>query len=259
MKRDLFGVLVIHGFTATLESVNPLVEFLEKLQIPVSAPLLKGHGGPSPEKLRGVTWRDWLLDAETAFHELSEKVDRIIVAGHSMGALVALNLAAKYQRGKLDSVVLAAPAFRLVSLFGPGRPFHFLVPLLKVFIKSWNLDVAESDRNKKGIPVHYTWAPTDAIKSFFDLISYTESRLDDIRCPMLIIHNRHDQTVRQDSLDIVYHGVATDAADKEVIWFERSEHQMFCDSENQKVIGSVIGFIDSRSSKNAEQVQGISI
>ena len=58
MKKDLFGVLVIHGFTATLDSVNPLVESLEKQQIPVSAPLLKGHGGPSPEKLRGVTWGD---------------------------------------------------------------------------------------------------------------------------------------------------------------------------------------------------------
>lgn len=259
MKKDLFGVLVIHGFTATLDSVNPLVESLEKQQIPVSAPLLKGHGGPSPEKLRGVTWGDWLLDAETAFHELSGKVDKIIVAGHSMGALVALNLAAKYQGGKLDSVVLAAPAFRLVSLFGPGRPFHFMVPLLKVFIKSWGLNVAESDRNKKGIPVHYTWAPTDAIKSFFDLISFTESRLDEIRCPMLIIHNRHDQTVRQDSLDIVYHGVATDTAEKEFVWLERSEHQMFCDSEKQKVIGDAIAFINSRIAKNAENILEITL
>jgi carboxylesterase len=251
MKKDAFGVLVIHGFTATLDSVNSLVEPLEKLQLHVSVPVLKGHGESSPEKLRGVTWRDWMQDAENAFQELAGRVDKVFVIGHSMGALIALNLAAKYQGNQLDSVVLAAPAFRLVSMLGPGRPLNFLAPLLRTFIKSWDLNVAFSDHDEKSRSVHYLWAPTDAIISFFDLISFTESRLHDIRCPLLILHNRHDQTVTQDSSDIVYNGVATQQADKDVIWLEHSEHQMFCDCEKKEAIDNIITFIQSRIGRTA--------
>ncbi len=241
-----FGVLIIHGFSATLDSVHSLVEPLEKQGLRVSVPVLRGHGEDSPEMLRGITWRQWMKDAETAFIELSEKAGKIFVVGHSMGALIALNLAAKYQGEKLDSIVLAAPAMRLVSMLGPGRPLHFLAPVLKTFIKSWDLSVAFSDRHEKSDAVHYLWAPTDAIMSFFDLISFTESRLHDIKCPMMILHNRNDQTVTQDSIDIVYNNVATEHADKEVIWLERSEHQMFCDCEKEVAIRSIVDYITKR-------------
>lgn len=246
MEKDTFGVLVIHGFTATLDSVNSLKEPLEKLHLHVSVPVLKGHGESSPEMLRGVTWRDWMQDAETAFHDLSKKVDKVFVVGHSMGALIALNLAAKYQGVELDSVVLAAPAFRLVSLLGPGRPLHFLAPVLQSFIKSWDLNIAFSDRDEKSRTVHYLWAPTDAIMSFFELISFTESRLHDIHCPMLVLHNRNDQTVTQGSTDIVLDGVATQASDKDIVWLERSAHQMFCDCEKEVAVRAIVDYISTR-------------
>ncbi len=249
MKQDAFGVLIIHGFSATLDSVNSLIEPLRELKLHVSVPVLKGHGGLSPEMLRGITWRDWMKDAETAFLQLSEKVEKVFVVGHSMGALIALNLAAKYQNAQLDSIVLAAPAFRLVSMLGPGRPLHFLAPVLQTFIKSWDLKVAFSDHDEASRAVHYLWAPTDAIMSFFELISFTESRLHDIRCPMLIVHNRNDQTVMRDSTDIVFKGVTTQQSDKDIVWLERSRHQMFCDCEKDVAVRSISDYLSSRISR----------
>ena len=84
------GVLIIHGFSATHESVAVLLKPLGELGIPVSLPLLAGHGAPSPEALRGLTWEAWMADAEQAFEELLLQVERIIVDGHSMGALLSL-------------------------------------------------------------------------------------------------------------------------------------------------------------------------
>ena len=255
MRKDAFGVLIIHGFTATLDSVSSLIEPLEKLSPHVSVPVLTGHGEPSPEMLRGVTWCDWMRDAEAAFHGLAEKVDKVFVVGHSMGALIALNLAAKYQGNQLDAIVLAAPAFRLASMLGPGRPLHFLAPMLQSFIKSWDLNIAFSDRDMKSREVHYLWAPTDAIMSFFELISFTESRLHDVRCPMLIMHNRNDQTVTHDSSDIVFNGVATEPSEKDIVWFERSEHQMFCDSEQEVAIRTIVDYISSRINRQGHSLQ----
>ena len=243
MECKACGVLIIHGFTATLDSVNALVRPLEALGVDVRVPVLKGHGEASPEKLRGVTWRDWMKDAESAFLELSAKAGKVFVVGHSMGGLIALNLAAKYQDRNLAAMVVAAPAFHLVSMLGPGRPLHFLVPLLQAFVRNWDLQVAYSDTDEMSRSVHYSWAPTDAIMSFFDLISFTQSRLHDIRCPTLILHGRKEQTVAPKSAGYVFDGIATPAEQKKLLWLDRSGHQMFCGSESEDAVQAVVDYV----------------
>jgi carboxylesterase len=94
--------------------------------------------------------------------------------------------------------------------------------------------------------VHYSWAPTDAILSFFDLIPFTVSRLHDVSCPLLVVHNRQEKTVAPESALIVYHGVATPERDKELVWLERSGHQMFCDCEKEQVIDIIQSYISGR-------------
>ncbi|ARM31718.1 carboxylesterase [Prosthecochloris sp. HL-130-GSB] len=239
------GVLVIHGFTATLDSVASLVGPLRSMGLTVRVPVLKGHGTASPEMLRGVKWQDWMLDAENAFLELAASVDNVFIVGHSMGALLALNLAAKYGE-RLEGVVAAAPAVRLVSMLAPDRPLNFLAPMLQTFVRNWDLKVAFSDPDLASSMVHYSWAPTDAILSFFDLIPFTVSRLHDVSCPLLVVHNRQEKTVAPESALIVYHGVATPERDKELVWLERSGHQMFCDCEKEQVIDIIQSYISGR-------------
>jgi exodeoxyribonuclease V beta subunit len=82
--------------------------------------------------LIGVTWADWLADGAAALAELCTRVDRVILVGHSMGALVALQLAADHGNcgDQLDSLVLLATPLQLASPLAPGRPLAWLRPLL---------------------------------------------------------------------------------------------------------------------------------
>ncbi len=240
-----FGVLVIHGFTATLDSVKPLAAPLAALGIPVSMPLLTGHGCPSPEALRGVRWGAWMADAERAFQALSEEVERIIVIGHSMGALLALNLAAKHQK-EVDSLVLAAPALKLVSLLAPGRPLHFAAPLVSRIIRKWELKNDADSQLPAGRLPHYPWAPTDAIVSFFDLLQSTTAILGRVNVPVLILHNRRESTVLPESAEMLFSGIATAPAEKSVVWLERSGHQVFCDCEQEKAVGTIVDYLSRR-------------
>lgn len=187
-----------------------------------------------------------MKDAESAFLELSRSVGSVFVVGHSMGGLISLNLAAK-SRERIDGVVVAAPAIRLVSMLAPDRPLHFLTPILQSVVRNWDLKVAFSDPDEDGARVHYSWAPTDAIRSFFDLISFTHSRLHDISCPVLILHNRAEKTVLPESASIVYDNIATPEEDKELVWLERSEHQMFCDCEKERAIAIIVDYIRRKS------------
>lgn len=126
--KGLPGVLVIHGFTATLESVRPLEAPLRALGYEVAMPVLAGHSASSPESLRGSGGLHGSVML-SSFLELASRCDRVFVVGHSMGALLAFDLAATYG-DRVAGVVAATPAFRLVSLLAPGRPLHFLAPII---------------------------------------------------------------------------------------------------------------------------------
>lgn len=243
--RSSFGVLIIHGFTATLDSVNALCAPLRKLGIPVRLPLLSGHGASSPEALRGVKWDAWVADADHAFQELCLEAERVIVIGHSMGALISLNLAARYQ-SKVDSLILVAPAIKLVSVLAPGRPLHFAAHVLSRIIKNWELKTDFTGPvYERSIP-HYTWVPTDAIISFFDLIKTSMQLLGRVNVPVLIMHNRRESTVRPESALILYNKIATEPSGKSIIWLERSGHQTFCDCERETAIQAIIDYVSCR-------------
>jgi len=251
-SRTPFGVLVIHGFTATLESVEALRKPLQERGIPFRMPLLAGHGAPSPAALEGTKWEAWLQDAEQAFQNLSLEAERIIVIGHSMGALLALNLAVRYPK-QVDSLILAAPALRLVSFFAPGRPLHFAAPIVSMIIKKWDLksDLAELRPQCKA--PHYDWVPTEAILSLFELINTTLSLLDRVNVPFMILHNRKESTVRPESATLLCNRAATSSADQSIVWLERSGHQIFCDCEREKAVRVVIDYISGRTNRFNKQ------
>ncbi len=243
--RSPLGVLVIHGFTATLDSVKLLTLSLRKFGIPLSVPLLAGHGASTPEALRGVKWQQWMADAEQALLKLSLEAEQVIVIGHSMGALLSLNLAVRY-REKIDSLVLATPAIKLVSVLAPGRPLHFAAPLLGRIIRNWELKSDFAEAECKTCTPHYSWVPTDAILSFFDLIKKSKPLLDRVNVPVLIIHSRRENTVRPESARILYNGIATDPSEKSILWLERSGHQLFCDCERDKAVQAIVDHVSCR-------------
>lgn len=243
-----FGVLIIHGFTATLASVNALHQPLKELGIPVCMPQLAGHGAQSPEALRGVTWEAWMADAVRAFQELRVEAEHVIVIGHSMGALIALHLAFRY-KGQVDSLVLVAPAIKLASLLAPGRPFYFAAPIVSRIVKKWELKTDFTEMRTEGCAPHYAWVPTDAIVSFFELIERSLLLLGDIDIPVFILHNRKESTVLPESATILYDKIATDPSEKSIMWLERSDHQTFCDCEREKAISAIIEYVSGRISR----------
>jgi carboxylesterase len=239
------GVLIIHGFTATLESVKALFMAVKELGIPLRVPQLTGHGASSPEALRGVTWEAWMADADQALQELCLEADQVIVIGHSMGALIALNLAVKYP-DKVDSLVLAAPPIKLVSLLAPGRPLHFAAPLVSKIVKKWELKTDFTDDSGERCATNYGWVPTEAIVSFFELLKKSLSLLGNVTVPVFILHNRKERTVLPESATILCNRIATKPSEKSIMWLEHSEHQIFCDCEREKAVNAIIAYVSSR-------------
>src|SRR5438477_6307703 len=83
------GVLLIHGLTGTPNEMLLLGKGLHRAGFTVSGMQLAGHCG-NQDDLLATGWRDWYASVENSAHKLRSRVDRVYVAGLSMGALLAL-------------------------------------------------------------------------------------------------------------------------------------------------------------------------
>jgi len=89
------GALLCHGFTGSPATLRPWAEYLAAAGLTVSLPRLPGHGTTWQEMSR-TRWEDWHAEIERAFAELQGHTSEIFAMGISMGACLALRLAAQH-------------------------------------------------------------------------------------------------------------------------------------------------------------------
>lgn len=245
MDKQPYGILILHGFASSVDSVRAIERALQPLGLPISIPALRGHDQESPEALRGTTWQDWLADAETALQSLLTRAEKVIIIGHSMGGLLTLILAADYP-DDIDSIIPAAAAVQLAIPIGTNRPLHFLVPLIRRIFTKWDLPPVFTDKSLAQFDTNYHWAPIDAIVSFLELPEVTRQRLADIRVPALILHSRKDTTAAPESAEIIYRHISTPENQKRIVWFEKTEHEMFQDCERDVICDAIKAYVQER-------------
>ncbi len=239
------GVLLLHGFTGTPASFDRLEPPLRQLGLPLALPLLRGHGAPSPEALRGVGWTDWVADGEAALTDLQRQAERVVVLGHSMGALVALTLAADHPQ-RIDSLVLAAAPILLASPLAPGRPLQALAPLVQRLWDSWSIPKTYADPAQGACDHSYAWAPMDAVSTMLEFSRRSRSRLGEVRAPALILESRRDGVVARGNERALWNALGTPPEQKRLVRLERSHHELFRDCDRGAAIEAVLAFVGER-------------
>lgn len=238
MLKQPLGVLILHGFTSSRASVAAIATAVETLNLPWRLPCLRGHW-TRPEDLAGVTYHDWLTDATTALQELQADCEQVAIVGFSMGALVALDLAIHYP-SLVESSVIVAPALRFFSPLAPFSPF------LSPFIRRWSIKATGGFSDPSLVPQNqnYAFFPSDAFVALYRAGRYIEPLLPQVKLPLLVIGAKSDRVVRPVCAQLVYDRVSS--TEKQLIWFERSGHEMFLDCEAAAVTKCVSEFLCQR-------------
>ena len=199
------GFLLIHGMSGTPVELRYIANGLAREGYTVSCPQLPGHCG-TLEELRRTTWHDWLGGVERALVELEKHCDHVIVGGLSMGAVLALKVAAR-NRHIVRGTVLFAPT---LWLDGWGVPAH--ARLFVLVRHQWCADLFQfSERPPYGIKdtrlrklIADALASGDPSKAGFLsipgglllqlrwLVNSVKRDLGGITQPALLIHPRED-------------------------------------------------------------------
>lgn len=101
------GALVLHGFTGNPGSMRGLAEAFAAAGFHVEMPLLPGHG-TSVDDMLPTRWADWAGEAEAAYQRLCSRVERVVVAGLSMGGSLTLRVGADHP--EIAGLVCVNPA-----------------------------------------------------------------------------------------------------------------------------------------------------
>src|SRR5215470_4943952 len=91
------GFLLIHGLGGTPVELKFVAKGLARHGFTVHCCQLAGHCGTEADLL-ATSWPDWYASAAAALDRIRQECDTVIVGGLSMGAVLALHLAA--ERGK---------------------------------------------------------------------------------------------------------------------------------------------------------------
>ncbi|MTJ82449.1 MAG: alpha/beta fold hydrolase [Telmatospirillum sp.] len=119
------AVLLIHGLTGTPTEMRFLGKSLSQAGFTVYGCQLAGHCG-TEEDLLHTRWPDWHASVETAYASLRRKHDTVFVAGLSMGAVLAMHLAALHP-GEIRGLGLLSTTLRYDGWAIPK--LSFLLPL----------------------------------------------------------------------------------------------------------------------------------
>lgn len=125
------AVLALHGYTGRPGDLKYLAEHLASAGIAVSVPRLPGAGTDLADLSR-TTRRDWKRRSLDAWLDLRSRYEVISIIGYSMGGLLALDLARRFETERL---VLLAPALitghRIMSLTPLLAPLAGIMPEVK--------------------------------------------------------------------------------------------------------------------------------
>jgi carboxylesterase len=227
------AVLVLHGFTASKDAVDGLLPYLEREQIPYERPILRGHG-TRYQDLRGVKARDWYIDAERALIKLWNRGHKCIVVGHSMGGLVALELAMRHPE-LVEGVVAVAAAIQFKNRFSE------LSPMISLVKRYWPSPQTFNDLTLASRSTNYPKFATDAFASLYHYSRKITARLPEVHVPIRILQSKQDQVIAPESANTIYERVSSRV--REIRWFERSGHEMMQDLEREAVFQEIMNFV----------------
>ncbi|MFO1463061.1 MAG: alpha/beta fold hydrolase [bacterium] len=233
------GVLLLHGFTATPDSMRYLAQALNRGKFTVLAPVLAGHG-TKVEHLEQTQWQDWYRSAEDALHALRAECRTVMVAGLSMGGLLAAHLAFHHRQTVRALALMATPLFLDGFLIRSVFPAVWKTPL-KHFYKYQPKGIASiNDPAARRRYQTYHKVPVVSVASMLELQQTVRQELKHLRQPAIILHSLHDETVPYGNLDYIQAILPSDEV--ETVTLKKSNHIITLDYEKDLVAKRVLRF-----------------
>ena len=257
-RKGPVAVLLVHGLTGTPAEMKHFGRVISRKGVSVACPELAGHC-KSIKDLQATNWHDWYESMARAFDAMKQEFDQVFIAGLSMGALVALLIAAK--KGKeVAGVILLSATFFYDGWNVPKYKQMFLLPMvlytpLKYFLE-WEetapygikdertralvAAILDNKDAKTADKIGYFKTPATVILESKRLIKAAQKCLPNVVSPTLIVHSTEDDMASLKNAYYVQEHIA--AKHVETFFVDDTYHVLTLDKRKDDIAKRVAEF-----------------
>ncbi len=235
------GILLLHGFGDTPQTLRLLADHLRASRYDVLAPLLPGHGR-NVQAFMGSRRSDWIACARAAYAQLRATHASVSIVGLSMGGAIAAILAAENKDAR--SLTLISPYLEMPLAARVASASHWLWGSALGPRKSSNprsiLDPEERAKNLgygvySGRLLHELWR----------LANEARRSLAEIVAPTLLIQSRADPRIAPAVAERALERLG--APEKRLLWVEGGGHIITVDYGRERVFEAVESWIGAHT------------
>lgn len=231
------AVIFIHGFMGGPGQFADLAEAVHQMGCTYSSVLLPGHGCGLREFVKfGVC--DWQVHVQSEIDKVKQEHKHIILIGHSMGGLLALN-ASLVRENPISAVVLLSTPLK-VYWFNPRA----LWMKLRLVLLPKENEIRSAYRSSNSIAVSKFFCAPLILKpviQFYQLVRQTKKQLADVFVPVYMFHSKNDETTSYRSAKLLYEGLCN--TQRTALVLDKSWHAFYCESERQFIKDQVQNLI----------------
>jgi carboxylesterase len=264
------GFLLVHGLGGTPLELKFVAKGLARHGSTVHCCQLAGHCGDERDLL-ATDWHDWYASVEAGLDHLRERCDTIIAGGLSMGAVLALHLAAQ-RKDKVHGLALYAPTlwhdgwampwsihllrFGILSalghrLLGPfyryteKEPYGIKDPSIRAVVLA---AMTSGDTTRAGILV----TPGESIRQHCDLVDVVKRELKSISTPAVLIQARDDDMASLKNSEYLQRHLRGPVS---TVILDDSYHIVTVDRQRHLVIEASAAFASGLAARRAKQAE----
>lgn len=227
-KQNKTAVLCIHGHMGRRAQFDMLREYINIAQADIYMLLLPGHE-ESIENFVNSNRNDWQTHVLSEVEVLRLIYDRIIIVGHSMGGLLAIQAALDNPNGIAAIVALALPLKLKLSMHG----MRVRAQSLSKYKAGEDASVSAA-REMSGVKGVTVLNSVRLLSNYLDLTRLakdTVRSLSALSVPLIALQSRNDEIVAAETQSILMEKLSQ----AQIILLEESNHFRYTDADTKRI------------------------
>ena len=198
-------------------------------------------------------------DAKEAVRDVNKLLQQVrsdlpcFIWGHSLGGLLVTYALVNNPMLRIAGAVLTAPAYRLTQDLPQWMKsfYAFLAPSSKEVIINFPLPATALSRNDSFIKsllsdtLNRSLTTVPMLASIFDFMTQVSAQVSKLKCPVLFMHGDKDVITSHRATEELYQKCGS--ADKTLSIYPGGYHELHHDSEKEKWLKEVQGWLDSKT------------